>query len=67
MYDYGHVPLGLRFCIDKMCMEIAPTGSHMEALIVAHTKCLVMVDPVILAVAIEKVTRISQVLLAKKN
>lgn len=67
MYDCGHVSLGLRFYIDKMCMEIVPTGSHMGALIVAHTKCLVMVDPVILAVAIEKVTRMSQVFLAKKN
>lgn len=67
MYDCGHVLLGLRFCIDKMCMKIAPTGSHKEALIVAHTKSVVMVDPVILAVAVEMVTRISQVLFAKKT
>lgn len=64
MYDCGHVPLGLRFCVDKMCMKIAPTGSHVEALIVTHTKSLVMVDPVILAVAVEMATRNSQVLFA---
>lgn len=64
MYDGGHVPLGLRFCVDKMFMKIAPTGSHMEALIVTHTKSLVMVDPVILAVAVEMATRNSQVLFA---
>lgn len=53
MYDCGHIPLGLRFCTDKMCIEIVPTGSHVGALIVAHTKCLVMIDSVILAVAVE--------------